>query len=269
VPSTTDKLSAAIRRTVIDQSKRANVGHIGSALSVADILAVLYGGTLRGAEPDPDRDRFILSKGHAVLALYGALHASGRMEAEQLGSYCGEGSPLGGHPEHRLPGIDFSTGSLGQGLTFGAGAALAARLQGSSRRVFVLLSDAELNEGSVWESVMFAAHHGLANLVAIVDLNGQQALGYTGDVIDLSPVADRWVAFGWDVHEVDGHDVDALERAIAGLDTAAGAPHVLLARTVFGRGISYMENQISWHYWPMDDQQYAQALDELTAAGAD
>jgi transketolase len=263
--STSANLSAAIRRTVLDQSKRANVGHIGSALSIADILGVLYAGTLRGGDGDPDRDRFILSKGHAVLALYAALHASGRMDADQLDRYCGDGSPLAGHPEHKVPGIDFSTGSLGQGLTFGGGAALAARLQGAKRRVFVLVSDAELNEGSVWECVMFAAHHRLANLVAIVDLNGQQALGYTRDVIDLSPVADRWAAFGWDVHEVDGHDVGELERTIASLDTDDGAPHVLLARTIFGRGVSYMERQISWHYWPMSDEQYAQALDELDA----
>jgi transketolase len=265
VVSTSANLSAAIRRTVLHQSKRANVGHIGSALSIADILGALYGGVLKHADGDPDRDRFILSKGHAVLALYAALHATGRMDAEQLDCYCGDGSSLAGHPEHSVPGIDFSTGSLGQGLTFGGGAALAARLQGSERRVFVLLSDAELNEGSVWESAMFAAHHGLANLVAIVDLNGQQALGYTRDVIDLSPVADRWAAFGWNVHEVDGHDVDELQRTIAAFDTAHGAPHVLLARTVFGRGVSYMERQISWHYWPMSDEQYAQALDELDA----
>jgi len=266
VGSTSANVSAAIRRTVLDQSKRANVGHIGSALSIADILGVLFGGTLRGTDGDPDRDRFILSKGHAVLALYAALHATGRMDAEALGGYCADGSALAGHPEHKVPGIDFSTGSLGHGLTYGGGAALAARLEGSRRRVFVLVSDAELNEGSVWESVMFAAHHGLANLVAIVDANGQQALGYTRDVIDLSPLADRWGAFGWDVQEVDGHDPAALEQTIAGLDTRAGAPHVILARTVFGHGVSYMESQIAWHYWPMSDAQYAQALDELAAA---
>jgi transketolase len=265
VGSPSANVSAAIRRTILDQSKRANIGHIGSSLSIADILGVLYSGVLRGGDGDPDRDRFILSKGHAVLALYAALHSAGRMDEETLCGYCADGSALAGHPEHKVPGIDFSTGSLGHGLTYGGGAALAARLDGSERRVFVLLSDAELNEGSVWESVMFAAHHGLANLVAIVDVNGQQALGYTRDVIDLSPLPDRWAAFGWDVHEVDGHDTAAFEREIAELDTAAGPPHVILARTVFGRGVSYMESQIAWHYWPMSDEQYAQALDEVAA----
>jgi transketolase len=155
----------------------------------------------------------------------------------------------------------------------GAGAALAARMQGASRRTFVLVSDAECNEGALWEAVMFAAHHRLANLVAIVDLNGQQALGYTDDVMSLSPMAARWRAFGWDVHEIDGHDVAGLQQTIAGLDTTDGPPHVLVARTIFGKGVSYMERQIKWHYWPMSDEEYRQALDEIQdqylAAGAD
>ena len=190
-----------IRRIVLEQSKRANVGHIGSALSIADILAVLYADVLRVNHPlDPDRDRLVLSKGHAALALYAALSLRGWLAEQDLATYCADGSLLGVHPEHQLTGVDFSTGSLGQGLSVGAGAALAARLQGSSRRVFVLMSDAECNEGSVWEAVMFAAHHRLANLVAIVDLNGQQALGYTDRVLDLSPLHRRWSAFDWDVH---------------------------------------------------------------------
>ena len=162
-----------------------------------------------------------------------------------------------------LRGVDFSTGSLGQGLSMGAGAALAARLQDSSRRAFVLVSDAECNEGSLWEAVMFAAHHRLANLVAIVDVNGQQALGYTEQVLNLSPLADRWRAFGWDVHEVDGHDVAELAQTLSGLDTASGPPHVLVARTVFGKGVSFMERQIKWHYWPMSDEEHRQALGEV------
>jgi transketolase len=146
-----------------------------------------------------------------------------------------------------------------------AGAALAARLQHSPRRAFALLSDAECNEGSVWEAVMFAAHHRLANLVAIVDLNGQQALGYTDQVLSLQPLAERWRAFGWDVHEVGGHDSAALQATIAGLDTTVGPPHVLIARTVFGKGVSYMEGQIKWHYWPMSDAEYRQAMQEIEA----
>src|ERR1700689_1758704 len=209
-------LSRQIRRGVLEHSKRANVGHIGSALSIADLLAAILGGALKGdSAHDPDRDRFILSKGHAALALYVALHAIGQLDDEDLASFCVNGSPIATHPEHVVHGIDFSTGSLGQGLSYGVGAALAARMQSSRRRAFVLLSDAECNEGSVWEAIMFAAHHRLDNVIAVVDVNGQQALGYTRDVLDLDPLAARWDAFGWDAHIVDGHDVDALRDAIA------------------------------------------------------
>ena len=255
---------ARIRRIILEQSKRAGVGHIGSALSIADIIAALYGGVLRiGGVGEPERDRFVLSKGHAVLALYAALFLRGWLSEDALNGYCADGSLLGVHPEHALPGIDFSTGSLGQGLPMGAGSALAARLQRSARRVFVLVSDAECNEGALWEAVMFAAHHRLANLTAIVDLNGQQALGYTDQVLSLTPLAARWRAFGWDVHEVDGHDVAGLTRTIGSLDTRSGPPHVLVARTVFGKGVSYMERQLKWHYWPMSDEEYRQALAEI------
>lgn len=255
----------AIRRIVLDQSKRAGVGHIGSALSIADIVAALFGGGLRVVEPhDPNRDRFILSKGHASLALYAALYLRGWITEKDLDGYCADESLLGVHPERALRGVDFSTGSLGHGLSIGAGAALAARLQGSTRRVFVLVSDAECNEGSLWEAVMFATHHGLANLIAILDLNGQQALGYTSEVLDLTPLADRWRAFGWRVQEVDGHDVQLLADTISGLQTTSGSPHVLIARTVFGKGVSYMESQIKWHYSPMSEAEYLQAVSEIT-----
>ena len=263
ITSTID--ATELRRLVLEQSKRAGVGHIGSSLSIADLLAALFGGILLGEPDDPDRDRFVLSKGHAALALYVALHLAGRLSRSELETYCQDGTLLGAHPEHELAGIDFSTGSLGHGLPLGAGSALAARLEGSNRRAFVLASDAELNEGSVWEAAMFAAHHRLANLIALVDVNGQQALGYTRDVLDLSHLADRWSAFGWDVHEVDGHDVDGLTRAVEALDTEAGEPHVLLAQTTFGKGVSFMESRIEWHYWPMSDEQYERALAELAA----
>ena len=253
-----------IRRIIIEQAKRARVGHIGSALCIAEIMTALYGSVLRIAQPDDlDRDRFILSKGHGALALYAALFLKGWLTAQELDSYCGDGSLLGVHPEHQLRGVDFSTGSLGQGLSMGAGAALAARLQHSRRRVFVLVSDAECNEGSLWESLMFAAHHRLANLIAIIDLNGQQALGYTDQVLRLSPMAKKWQPFEWDVHEVDGHNVEQIIRTIASLDTLSGSPHVLIARTVFGRGVSFMERQIKWHYWPLADDEYRQALREI------
>ena len=198
-----------------------------------------------------------------MLAVYAALFLRGWLTEDALNSYCADGSLLGVHPEHALPGIDFSTGSLGQGLPMGVGSALAARLQRSSRRVFVLVSDAECNEGALWEAIMFAAHHRLANLIAIVDLNGQQALGYTEEVLSLTPLDARWRAFGWDVHEVDGHDVDGLARTIASLDIRSAPPHVLVARTVFGKGVSYMERQLKWHYWPMSDEEYRQALAEI------
>ena len=278
---------AAIRRIILEQSHRAHVGHIGSALSVAEIVAALYGRVLRIPTPDdPDRDRFVLSKGHAALAVYAALHLTGRLSAEQLDTYCGDDSLLGVHPEHALPGIDFSTGSLGQGLAFGTGAALAARLAGSGRRVAVLVSDAECNEGSLWEAAMFSAHHRLGNLLAIVDANGQQALGYTKDVLDLAPPADRWRAVGWAAREVDGHNVDAIAAAAesaecsllsaestatlstqqSALSIFGGRPRVLIAHTVFGKGVSFMERQIKWHYWPMSDDEYRQALGEIGAA---
>ena len=254
---------------MIEQSKRANVGHIGSSLSVADILGTLYAGALRGDGPaDPERDRMVLSKGHASLALYAALHESGVIDSDELASFCVDGSRLGTHPDHVVPGVDFSTGSLGHGLSIATGSALAARLSGSARRTFVLMSDAECNEGSVWEAVMFAAHHRLGNLVVVVDVNGQQALGYTRDVIDLSPLEQRWSAFGWDVHSLDGHDHAALRSTIDSLAAGDAAPHVLLAQTVFGHGVSYMEREIRWHYLPMDDGQYATALAELSAVEA-
>jgi transketolase len=256
-----------IRRTILAQSKRAGVGHIGSALSVADIVAALYGGVLRIADPDgPDRDRFVLAKGHAVLAVYAALALRGWLDPAELDTYCGDDSVLGVHPEHALRGIDFSTGSLGHGLSLGVGAALAARMRGSARRVWVLMSDAECNEGSVWEAAMFAAHHRLGALTAIIDLNGQQALGYTDQVLSLRPMAARWQAFGWDVREVDGHDVPALQAALGRPAASDGAPRLVVAHTVFGKGVSYMERQIKWHYAPMSDDEYRRAMEELDAS---
>jgi transketolase len=253
-----------IRRIIIEQSRRAGVGHIGSALSIVEIIAALYGDVLRIDDTDdPERDRFILSKGHAALALYSALFLRGWMTAAELDSYCGDASLLGVHPEHSLKGVDFSIGSLGQGLSFGAGSALAAQLRGSRRRVFVLVSDAECNEGALWEAAMFAAHHRLSNLTAIVDLNGQQAFGYTEEVLSLSPMAERWRAFGWDVREVYGHDAEALAEVMKEPPTEEGRPRVLIAKTTFGKGVSYMEGQIKWHYYPMSESEYTRALEEI------
>jgi len=249
---------------VIQQSKRANVGHIGSALSVSDIVAALYGGVLRPGELQaPDRDRFVIAKGHSVLSVYAAMHLRGWLTQADLDTYCAEGSLLGVHPDRELPGIDFSTGSLGFGLPVGVGAVLAARLQASDRRVFVLMSDAECNEGSVWEAAMYAAHHRLGRLTVVIDLNGQQALGMTADVLSLAPMVERWRAFGWAAEEIDGHDVATLTARLAAPTPVDGPPRVLVARTTFGKGVSYMEGQLKWHYWPMSDDEYRQALSEL------
>lgn len=237
--------SQQIRRIIIDRSHSAQVGHIGCALSVADILGVLYGGVLNVTEPeDPNRDRFVMSKGHAALALYAALYLRGWLSEEQLCTYCEDGSMLGVHPEHELRGVDFSTGSLGMGLGFATGAALAARLDGSTRRVFALLSDGECNEGAVWEAAMFAGHNRLSNLCAIVDWNGQQAFGYSRDVMDQSRLVERWSSFGWQAVEVDGHDPDALAWALRPGGSQSGAPLAVLARTTFGKGVEFMEGQI-------------------------
>jgi transketolase len=189
----------------------------------------------------------------------------GWLSAAQLDTYCADGTYLGVHPEYILPGIDFAAGSLGQGLAQGAGSALAARLHGSPRRIFVLLSDGECNEGSLWETVIFAAHHKMSNLIAIVDLNSQQALNYTNKVLNLEPMASRWHAFDWDVQECDGHDHAAISHSIEGLQTGSGRPHVILARTVFGSGVSFMERQIKWHYLPLTPEEYQQALAEVDA----
>jgi transketolase len=253
-----------IRRLIVEVSWRAGVGHIGSALSVADILAALYSGVLLHARPDdPERDRFILSKGHAALALYAALHLRGWISEAELMTYCGDGTRLGVHPELGVPGIDLATGSLGQGLSVGIGTTLAARLAGSSRRTFVLLSDAECNEGAVWEAAMFAAHHRLSNLIAIIDLNGQQALGHTRDVLDLMPMAAKWREFGWHVQEVDGHDVAALQQAVAASAAGSDRPHAIVARTVSGKGVSFMEGRIDWHYLPLTMERYQAVCQEF------
>lgn len=259
-PSERARFANAIRRTIIEQSHRANVGHIGSALSIADLTAAVIGGPAR-LDRDGDRDRVVLSKGHAALALYAALHLDGHLEGGAIDTYCADGTLLGVHPEHGLDGVDFCTGSLGQGISLGAGAALAAKRQGSDRRVYVIASDAELNEGSTWEAAMFAAQHGLDNLALLVDLNGQQALGYTPDVIDLGDVGAKLSAFGWSVETVPGHDQEALGAALGA--AADGEPRAIVAETTFGYGVSFMESRIEWHYLPLDDVAYATAMAEL------
>jgi transketolase len=265
-----------MRRIILRQSKRANVGHIGCCLCVVEVLAAIYT-VLKAASPrDPDRDRFVLSKGHAALALYAALAGRGWVSQAALDEFCGDGSRIAVHPEHSVPGVDFSTGSLGQGITMAVGAALAGRLAKSQRRVYCLISDAECNEGSTWEAAMFAAQHGLGNLQVVVDWNRQQALGRTQDVLDMPNLPERWRAFGWHVSEVDGHSLPQLLEALANYNGAA--PHIILAHTIFGRGVSYMEQGIpltqvhlpvqpfNWHYLPMSDREFEIAMREVEAA---
>lgn len=253
-----------MRRLIIEQSKRAGVGHIGSALSIADLVEVLYMRIAKIESPEQeDRDRIILSKGHAALAQYVALHLKGWLSEQALNTYAGNDSQLCVHPEAHLRGVDFSTGSLGQGVTYAVGAALAAKIQGSARKVYCILSDAELNEGSFWEAAQFAAHHQLSQLVFLLDNNGQQALGFTKDVLNLGDVEAKMGAFGWQCQTINGHDKSAIEACLSALDNATKKPHFIIANTVCGQGVSYMEGTIEWHYKSMNDAQYETAMDEL------
>ncbi len=245
---------------------RARASHLGGALSMADLLAVLYGDILqiRPEAPHwPERDRFILSKGHNCAALYAALALRGFLPLEELETYGQDGSRLMAHVSHQVPGVEFSTGSLGHGLPFGAGKALAARRHGWSWRVWVLLSDGELDEGSNWEAILFAPQHRLDNLVVMVDYNKIQSLGPVAEVLELAPLADKFRAFRWAVREVDGHDPAQVRAALREVPWEPGKPSCLIADTVKGRGVSFMEDRLLWHYRPPDVSQCEQALREL------
>jgi transketolase len=245
---------------------RAYASHIGSSLSMADLLAVLYGGALHvdPAQPDwPERDRFILSKGHGAAAGYAALAEAGFFPTEWLETYCEDGSLLAGHLTRGAPGVEFSTGSLGHGLPVGAGVALAARADSSPARVYVLLSDGELDEGSNWEAILFAAHHKLDNLVAIVDYNKIQSFGSVAEVLRLDPLAEKWRSFGWACREIDGHDHAAIASALDAIPFEPGKPSAIVAHTIKGKGVSFMEGQLAWHYKSPNDEQLVQALAEL------
>lgn len=259
------EMSRTIKRWIIEQSLASNVGHISSSLSIADVVSAVWVGVMnKPGTSEPDRDRFILSKGHAALALYAAMRWSGLIDKATYNTYCGEGSLLGVHPECALAGVDLCTGSLGQGLSVGCGLALGLRKRAHTSRVFVLLSDAECNEGQVWEAAMFAAQHQLSNLTALIDLNGLQALGYTRDILNLNQSA-IWRAFGWEVSEVDGHDLERLVQELAAPNSppADAKPRVLIARTVAGRGVSFMEDHLDWHYKNLTPEQAVLALQEL------
>jgi transketolase len=259
-------LARDLRYQIIQLSHDAGTPHLGSALSCLDILVAAYWRALRidPSQPDhPDRDRFILSKGHAASALYAVLAARGFFPESLLDGYARPGSPLAEQPAPNCaPGVELATGSLGHGLPVGIGMALAARLHGRNSRVFALLSDGECNEGSVWEAAMFAPAQKLGRLIVIVDYNKWQATGRSNEVMSLHSLADKWRAFGWNTSEVDGHDLSALVPALSADFPAEGAPTALIAHTVKGRGVSFMEDDNNWHY-------RIPSADELTMAAAE
>lgn len=255
-----------IRKQALQMVMRAKASHIGSALSIADIVAVLYADILQidPSRPDlPSRDRFLLSKGHACVAVYAALAESGFFEAEELETYGQDHSALMNHVSHRVPGVEFSAGALGHGLPFGVGKALAAKRNKADWRVFVLLSDGELDEGSNWEALMFAAHHQLDNLIAIIDYNKLQSLTTVAKTLGLEPLVDKFRAFGWSVREVDGHDHQQLRAAFKAVPWEAGKPSIVLAHTVKGKGVNFMENRVEWHYRNPSPEEMMLALREV------
>ena len=260
----TQDLARSIRRSALQMVHRAKASHIGSALSIADILAVLYGKVMRYEPGNPQsstRDRFILSKGHACVAVYATLAEVGFIKSEDLLTYGEDFSWLMNHISHKVPGVEFSTGALGHGLPFGVGKALTARSRGEEWTTYVLLGDGEMDEGSNWEGLMFAAHHHLSNLVAVIDANNLQSLATVKQTLSLEPLVDKLVAFGWDVSDIDGHDHDSLTEALK--PRFQDKPRAVIARTIKGKGVSFMENQVDWHYRNPNDEQLAAALHEL------
>ncbi len=264
--------SARYRRSILRLIKRAGAGHTSGDLSCVDILNVLYNRVLNVAPEtfaDPDRDRFIQSKGHSVEALYVVLADRGFFPESELETVCRFGSHFVGHPTRKVPGIEQNTGALGHGLPMSVGAALAGKMDARPFRVFTLLGDGELAEGSNWEASLTAAHYGLDNLVVIVDRNFLQITGPTEDVCALEPLEAKFRDFGYCVRTCDGHDVAALVQALESVPFREGRPSLLLARTIKGKGVSFMENDPSWHHGVPDEEQYAAAMRELDAAVAE
>lgn len=268
-PTNTIELARRIRRHVLEMTSTAGASHIGSCLSSADIVAVLYADILKLDPARPgssERDRFIMSKGHAGAAVYAALAEREFFPLGELMRFYANGSPFSGHVSHLgVPGVEVSTGALGHGLSIGAGMALNSKRRSLGFRTYVLLSDGECDEGSVWEAAMFAAHHRLGNLIAVVDYNQLQSLTTTHETLELEPFADKWRAFGWTVHEVDGHDHTALRGAISAVTGADGRPTCVIASTTKGKGVSFMEGQVIWHYRSAQGNEFAAALRELQA----
>ena len=261
-------LAKRIRLHALRMTNLGGTSHIGSVFSMADLLAVLYGGDVLRVDPArpvwPDRDRFILSKGHAGAGVYAVLAERGFFDVSMLDRHGQDGSALSGHVSHKgVPGVELSTGSLGHGLPVAGGMALAAKRVGRGHRVFCLMSDGECDEGSNWEAILFAAHHRLANLVAIVDYNKIQSLASVEETLGLEPFADKWRSFGWSVREVDGHDHPAILGHLRDVPFESSRPSCLIAHTVKGKGVSFMENSVLWHYRTARGEEYDAARREL------
>ena len=262
-----DEAALRIRRWIIEMTHNTGrIGaHLGGSLSVADLLAGLYVGAIRYRDDDPcweERDRVILSKGHAALALYPALAEAGIVDESELVTFKQDGSRLGGHPSlNGLPGIEFASGSLGQGLSLGVGVCLALKRKNNAvSRVFVILGDGECDEGSIWEAAAAAGHYNLDNLVVVVDINGLQYDGNTGDVMKMEPFENKWRDFGWNVLSIDGHNMEAILDAY---EFKSDKPLAILAYTIKGKGVSFMENEPKFHNATLNDEQYKRAVDEL------
>lgn len=263
-----EDVARTLRRHIIVQTAAASSGHPGGSLSAADIVAALYFRVMRGLDPadpkNPDRDRFVLSKGHCCPVLYAALAERGFIPREELTTFRKLHSRLQGHPDmNKVPGVEASAGSLGQGISMAVGMALAGKLDGRGYRVYALLGDGECQEGQVWEAAMAAAHYKLDNLVAIVDRNGLQIDGPTEEVMSLEPLAEKWRAFGWHTLEIDGHAFPAILAAFDEAAATAGRPTAIIARTVKGKGVSFMENAVEWHGVAPNAEQRDRALAEL------
>jgi transketolase len=246
-----DKRSKELRLQVIKTVNAAGRGHVGAAMSLIEIMRVLYDHILKYDPKNPkweDRDRHILSKGHGCIALYVLLAEKGFFPEEELWNFCKPKGLLGGHPETKVPGVEASTGSLGHGLPIGVGMAINAKLEKKNHRVFVVVGDGESNEGSVWEAALCASKHKLDNLTVLVDYNKHQSYGATCEVLDLEPLADKWKAFGFGVKEVDGHDVGQLKSVLSQVPFEKNKPSVVICHTIKGRGISFAENNMHWHH---------------------
>jgi transketolase len=264
------KKALEIKKQIVELAEHAQEGHCASALSIADIIAALYFHRLRIDPLNPgweERDRFILSKGHACQALYVALHQAGFFDKEKLYTFLQPDTGLAGHPIlGGAPGIEASTGSLGQGFSLSVGMALAAKVDGRGNHVFVIIGDGESNEGIVWEAALAASHYKLDNLTAVLDRNNYQCDGFSQNVLNIDPIEEKWRSFGWQVQPCDGHNLEALVGALDQVPFASGKPSLILARTVKGKGVSYMESNAAWHYRAPTQEELDLAVADLEAS---